>query len=587
VGLAAVGGAVTAGVGGMGKALGSELLSNTVVRAAVSNAMTQGVSIAVGLQDHFSWMGVAAAAAGTMMGQAVGGGAGKAMDGLLDNQVAEKIVTGTLAGMASTATVTGMRGGRVSAAQIAADAFGNALGQGIVDQMQAGVGWGSAPDESAAKTARLKRYEADAAPSAQTQAYYDQIVGAFGGYDAGAADRSNDVLVADASGRATREQLERNIKDLRSLLANTGAASAASGSSAGSVGSGDDRLILDRPEILVAQENTDAQQQMFRRFEIEQMNAAATMGGEVVAGGLTIGTSFPFPAEQLPEGGFFRGLVLGQSGSVLDAHQPGFAENLGAGVRGLVLSPINTVTGLVGEVGSQYSDMYNLLTRSGESFEPSSALLNSLQREGIGGTLLNVGHSVLSAPTQPVFDLLEGRYEQAGAGLPGTLAAGVGIVGKFRGLKLGEGSATAFIDFNAVDDIAPGFYRTDPRQLRFMQPTVSPNYSAGGRTIASTADDLRLGRVTPEQLGDPLRVVMIDGKPFSFDNRRVLSYNLADVSDAPIQVMGLDDPVFAARVDARFNPIEGQGLRVVVTPSGERNSVLTDLYRRGMIQKPR
>ena len=44
--------------------------------------------------------------------------------------------------------------------------------------------------------------------------------------------------------------------------------------------------------------------------------------------------SFPFPAEQLPEGGLFRGLVLGQGGtSVLDAHQPGFAKNVGAGVR--------------------------------------------------------------------------------------------------------------------------------------------------------------------------------------------------------------------------------------------------------------
>jgi hypothetical protein len=60
------------------------------------------------------------------------------MDGLLGNPVAEKIVTGTLAGMASGATVTAMRGGRVDAAQIAADAFGNALGSSIVDEMQRG-----------------------------------------------------------------------------------------------------------------------------------------------------------------------------------------------------------------------------------------------------------------------------------------------------------------------------------------------------------------------------------------------------------------------------------------------------------------
>jgi hypothetical protein len=79
---------------------------------------------------------VAAAATGTMVGQAVGAGVGEAMDGLLGNPVAEKIVTGTLAGMASGATVTAMRGGRVNAAQIAADAFGNALGSSIVDGMR-------------------------------------------------------------------------------------------------------------------------------------------------------------------------------------------------------------------------------------------------------------------------------------------------------------------------------------------------------------------------------------------------------------------------------------------------------------------
>jgi hypothetical protein len=127
-------------------------------------------------------------------------------------------------------------------------------------------------------------------------------------------------------------------------------------------------------------------------------------------------------------------LVLGQSeSSVLDAHQPNFAENVGAGVRGLVLSPVNAVTGLVGEVGSQYSDLYSLVSGS-KNFTPSSALYNSLQREGIGGTLVNMGYGALSAPSQPVIDLLEGRYEQAGAGLPGMLTTGFGVV---RGVRRG------------------------------------------------------------------------------------------------------------------------------------------------------
>jgi MFS family permease len=134
VAASAIASGVTAGVGGTLSGAGPAL-NKFFVRAAVSNALTQGISVSTGLQEHFSWTGVAAAAVGSAVGQAVGAGAGKVMDGLLSNEVAEKMVTGTLAGMASGATVTAMRGGRVSAAQIAADAFGNALGQGLVDEM--------------------------------------------------------------------------------------------------------------------------------------------------------------------------------------------------------------------------------------------------------------------------------------------------------------------------------------------------------------------------------------------------------------------------------------------------------------------
>lgn len=261
---------------------------------------------------------------------------------------------------------------------------------------------------------------------------------------------------------------------------------------------------------------------------------------------------------------------------------------MGLLTRGAVRSPVVGAYGLYNELRNQVSDTYDLYTlSSGEQFTPSSALFNSYQRNGVGDTWLNIGKGALSAPSQPFIDLLDGRYENAGEGLPGSIATGMGIAGKLRGPRLGESSGSSFIDFDTAGDVAPGLYRADPRQLRFMQPTVSPNYSTGGHTIASTADDLRVGRVTPDQLGDPLRVVMIDGKPFSFDNRRIVSYNLADVGDVPIQVMGLDDAAFAARVDRRLSPIGGEGLRVIVTPSSERGSVIADLYRRGLIQRPR
>uniref|UniRef100_UPI001C6115EC hypothetical protein n=1 Tax=Methylibium rhizosphaerae TaxID=2570323 RepID=UPI001C6115EC len=140
-----------------------------------------------------------------------------------------------------------------------------------------------------------------------------------------------------------------------------------------------------------------------------------------------------------PTEGFSFGLSGGQR-SVLDGPMS-FSENAGLFTRGLVTGPVTAAYGLASEIGNQYKDMYNLLSGSSASYTPSSALLSSLQRDGIGGTLLNMGESVLSAPSKPVFDLLEGRYEQAGAGLPGTVAMGAGAAIRLGGLG-GSGSVS-------------------------------------------------------------------------------------------------------------------------------------------------
>jgi hypothetical protein len=58
-------------------------------------------------------------------------------------------------------------GGKISVRQIAADAFGNALGESIAANSQSGVDWRKAPDQSDAETARLARYQA-AAQAADT-----------------------------------------------------------------------------------------------------------------------------------------------------------------------------------------------------------------------------------------------------------------------------------------------------------------------------------------------------------------------------------------------------------------------------------
>ncbi|MBY0563046.1 MAG: LysM peptidoglycan-binding domain-containing protein [Hyphomonadaceae bacterium] len=65
VALAAIGG----GVGGSGVA---HLTGSTVVNAALASAITQGIGVATGLQDKFSWAGVAAAGVGAGVGKWVG-----------------------------------------------------------------------------------------------------------------------------------------------------------------------------------------------------------------------------------------------------------------------------------------------------------------------------------------------------------------------------------------------------------------------------------------------------------------------------------------------------------------------------------
>jgi hypothetical protein len=120
----------------------------------VGNVVTQGIGVVTGLQESFSWKGVAAAA----VGAGVGGAVRAEIGGQLGEGFGAKLMTGVLAGMAAGVAVGALRGGRFSMQQVAVDAFGNALGDSIVANSQPGVDWSKAPDESAAEAARLNRY---------------------------------------------------------------------------------------------------------------------------------------------------------------------------------------------------------------------------------------------------------------------------------------------------------------------------------------------------------------------------------------------------------------------------------------------
>jgi hypothetical protein len=162
VALAAVGGAIGGGLSEFSAFSGAaNSTANVVVRAAIGNALTQGVAVATGLQAKFDWKGVAIAAVGAGVGSAVSEGLGDSVrtddagNAFLDKNGnferlagtgplsalgrAGAIIRSSLSGAAAGITTASLRGGKIDIARIATDAFGNALGSSWSEQINASV----------------------------------------------------------------------------------------------------------------------------------------------------------------------------------------------------------------------------------------------------------------------------------------------------------------------------------------------------------------------------------------------------------------------------------------------------------------
>jgi len=132
---------------------------------------------------------------------------------------------------------------------------------------------------------------------------------------------------------------------------------------------------------------------------------------------------------------------------------------------------------------------------------------------------------------------------------------------------------------NSLDDLVrsgtalePGVYRASPRSLRFTQSDASPFFSKGGR-IDDLVRDLRAGRVSPEAVGDgPIQVVQRGDRLFSLDNRRLAAFQQAGIDDIPIEIVSLRNPVVNRRFFTRFDPIDGEGLQLVLATSKQREA---------------
>ena len=144
VGLGALGAGIGAsGFAGAVSSWAGGGIPGAMSAAAASNVVTQGIAVATGLQQQFSWRGVAASAVGAGVGSMLS----SAMNGnplandpsartalFSELGVTGNILRSTITGFTTSITRQIVMGGKIQYANIAADAFGNALGNGVVEQ---------------------------------------------------------------------------------------------------------------------------------------------------------------------------------------------------------------------------------------------------------------------------------------------------------------------------------------------------------------------------------------------------------------------------------------------------------------------
>jgi YD repeat-containing protein len=204
VALSAISSAVSVGLPTTG------LLEDTIVRAAVANATTQGIAVVTGLQEKFDWRGVAAAAAGTAAGVATGkmldalGVGGAAIKAAEEWRGLQTFARAGLQGFAAGLVTAAARGGKVSVTQVAVDVFGNALGSSIARGItsEASQQEATSPTYNDGDISRSELRYATGPISNETRTTAEALHGALVGMmgqEPEPRDSANDVLVADSS----------------------------------------------------------------------------------------------------------------------------------------------------------------------------------------------------------------------------------------------------------------------------------------------------------------------------------------------------------------------------------------------------
>jgi hypothetical protein len=516
VALSAIGAGVSSGVGaalGPVTSTGFDRALAFAGRGAIASALTQGISVATGLQSSFSWRSVAASAVGAGVGAAVSGPASN----LFGNADLGQFATRFTSGMAAGLTAAALKGGKASVTQVATDAFGNALG----DSIAAANGQRADP---------LGEFITQNQPLWETRAAaYDQVVGAFS--QPGGSQYAGVQLAAGPgySGMGAGSDRDQNI-DRMLALANRpesgGTWSSMGADGVPHVGFGvfgpDENIRSDDGRGFIDEVRSAAE------GSINQGSALGTplppspyrwVSNELVDGDLVRGHWADAPQNARP-GDSIRALSDSEAffafnplGRTLGGVGTGL-ENMAKGVVNLGQQAVLTASDAIG------TGMYGLNNALGGrrmDYTLDSALGRSLQTQGFGPTALNTAGGLMRGLASPVTAPFGALYRQdpraCGESLPFVAAT---FAPMLRGGAVGEaarlyrlGSPVARMERTFDHALSPQLYVEDVAKhygvnLRGSGQEISVVYDntlpAGQYGVTRAAEGGRVIRVGPDAL---------------------------------------------------------------------------------------
>jgi hypothetical protein len=549
--------ALSALTGGLAPApVAGEFLSN-FANAALANAEAQGLAVITGLQDSFDFRSVAAAGVGASIGQSVGeslAGRNPAFAGF--GKVGGQFARDLVRGFATSTATSIVRSGKVSVGQIASDVFGTALGSAFANKI---------------------------VPAQLTINQRVQINAGRGPLN---SEQAN-VFAAEDRAQSLKNFTGENL--LTELL---------NGEALREI-----RKSTNNPTQLEQGGNTPAR---FVGGGPENLNTIQGKGKDFV----TVKYFGEFPEPQRLEVTLTRG-IEDRIDQALEDFQKSFQDTLIADVDNAAVESNNFGRGLaaitylprkiIGNVGAGIIGLprlvfngtllANIVTAAGNPVKTFNSARSEFSKLPIQDKIVTAVELALP---------FKGKLTQLGERLPGvgnvalgfSRADGVtftppsGVRFGFTvndlppAIKAGpfanQTGSIASVRFGALDakPAAPSTNlvrnateRVSPFNIRFTQDTVSPNFSNGG-TISEAVAKLRRGVLTADDF-PIIRVVERDGKLFSLDNRRLLTFQTANIESIQIKRLSLQDPDILNEFSRKFRPIEN-GEKIVVVQKTDR-----------------